>query len=103
VNKNDYLQLQGCNNIFVAGDIVNDGEKTAQNSREQAKIVVNNIKALENSKELKKYKYKPLAMVISLGRYHGVFEYKDFVFTGLIPGILKHLIRKMIMMEYKIL
>ena len=41
---NSYLQVEGHNTIFAAGDITNiKEEKTAQNAEKQADAVVNNI------------------------------------------------------------
>ena len=39
-------------------------------------------------------------MVISLGKYDGIFEYKNVVLTGLIPAFLKLAIEKKTMWKY---
>jgi len=102
IKANDYLQLEGCTNIFVAGDITNrKEEKTAQNSELEAEFVINNICALEDGKELEMYKCKKRAFVISLGKYHGILEYKNFVLGGILPGILKSIIEKIFMYKYR--
>lgn len=105
IKVNSYLQLinkTSYNNIFVAGDITDINiEKTAQNAINQAKTLVNNIKALENNKPLFAYQAKQTPLVISLGKYNGIFSWGKFVFTGLIPGILKTLIEKREMWKYK--
>lgn len=98
---NDYLQVKGEKNIFAAGDITSIlEEKTAQNARKHARLIIRNLRALERGKKLKKYKSKNRLMVISLGKYDGVFEYGNFVFGGIIPGLLKWLIEKNVMFEY---
>ena len=95
VKVNNYLQVNNCNNIFAAGDITDiKEEKTAQNAKNQAKIILNNINTLESKKPLREYKIKKTALVISLGKYHGILCYKNFVFTGFLPGILKAIIEK---------
>lgn len=102
VKVNQYLQLQGFNNIFVAGDIISiKEEKTAQNAECHAKIVVNNIKALEKKQKLKEYKPRPRIMVISLGKRNGILTYKNLSLTGIIPGVLKTLIERKTMKRYK--
>ncbi len=97
---NEYLQVS--DNIFAGGDANNVfEEKTAQNAEEHAKIIVKNIKNIENKKPLEKYVSSPRIMVISLGAKHGILTYKNFVLTGRIPGALKNFIEKREMKKYK--
>ena len=92
---NSFLQFDDYDNIFAAGDITNfREEKTAQNAQRQAKIVVKNLKREKLGKPLVKYNSTKTPLVISLGSYDGIFEYKNFVITGLIPGILKLIIER---------
>lgn len=92
---NKYLQLEGQNNIFVAGDVAGiKEEKTAQNAEFHAGRVICNIKCLNKKKRIKEYKSMKRIMVISLGKWDGIIEYGSFVFTGLFPGILKTLVEK---------
>lgn len=99
---NEYLQVKGFSNVFAAGDITDvREEKTAQNAEKQAKVAAKNIINIEKGKNLEKYLSKPRIMVISLGKWNGILVYKNFVLTGLIPGILKGLIEWMEMKKYK--
>ncbi len=92
---NDSLQVEGFNNIFAVGDVNSSKvEKTAQNAKNEVKIVVDNILALENGKELTKYNEERTPVVISLGKYNGILEYKGFVFTGIIPAFIKWCVEK---------
>lgn len=102
IKVNNHLQVEGYTNIFAAGDI-NDRlvEKTAQNSRYQGKIVAENIIALEEGKSLKEYESKTTPLVISLGKWNGIFSWKNIVFTGFIPGIMKDFIEWMRMLSYR--
>ena len=95
IKVNNYLQVLGCKNVFAAGDI-NDraAEKTAQNAEIQARTVVNNIKALEKQGVLREYQADKTPLVISLGKYNGIFEYKNIVITGIIPAFMKWFIEK---------
>ncbi len=102
IKVNQYLQLKKYDNIFAAGDINNVNlEKTAQNAIAQAKIIVKNIKTIKENKLLQSYKAKQTPLVISLGKYNGIFSWGKFVFTGIIPGILKTLIEKREMLRFK--
>jgi len=40
-------------------------------------------------------------LIISLGKYDGIFVYKNFVITGLIPAFLKYLVEKKTLFKYK--
>jgi NADH dehydrogenase FAD-containing subunit len=98
---NDFLQLKNQENIFVAGDVNNvNVEKTAQNAEKQAKIVAENITALEKNKDLKKNKAKTTPIVLSLGKWNGIFIRKNFVLTGFIPGLMKSFIEFWFMKDY---
>ena len=99
---NEYLQVKGFSNVFAAGDITDvREEKTAQNAEKQAEIAAKNIINIEKGKALKKYLSKPRIMVINLGKWHGILVYKNFVLTGLIPGILKGIIEWKEMTKYR--
>lgn len=100
---NKYLQVENHNNIFAAGDITSiKEEKTAQAAEKQAKVVVNNILRLDQGKELKEYNPKKKPMVISLGKWSGILVYKNFVLTGIIPGIMKGIIEWKTMIRYRL-
>ncbi len=98
----DYLQVEGHPNIFAAGDITAlNVEKTAQNAERQAKIVVANLRAVEQGKSLVSYVGKVTPMVISLGKRDGIFVYKNFVFTGIIPAMMKTFVEWKTMKKYR--
>ncbi|MBI2572234.1 FAD-dependent oxidoreductase [Candidatus Woesearchaeota archaeon] len=99
---NEFLQVMGHSKIFAAGDITSFiEEKTAQNAEQQAKIVVKNICNLEKNKALKPYISKPRPMIISLGKFDGIFVYKKMVFTGILPALFKSIIEWKTMRRYK--
>jgi NADH dehydrogenase FAD-containing subunit len=90
-------------NIFIAGDVAQlQEEKLAQNAHRHAQIIIQNIMNLESGNSLLKYNSKQSPMIVSLGKWEGIFEYKKLVITGLIPGILKNLveIKEMISLRY---
>lgn len=91
---NAFLQVEGFRNVFAAGDITAiREEKTAQNAGLAAKVVVRNIIALENGRKLESYVGKKTPQVISLGAWDGIFDDGKVVLTGIIPAILKRIIR----------
>lgn len=102
IKVSESLQVIELPNVFAIGD-VNDRpiEKTAQNSERQAKLAVNNIRALEAGKPLTSYTSKPTPMVISLGKWHGIFTHHKLTITGLLPGLLKSAIEKREMLKYR--
>ncbi len=96
------LQLFGERNIFVAGDITDtQEEKTAQNAERQAKIVVENIIALEIGDKLSDYSPRTGPLVISLGKWNGIFTYKNINFGGVIPAFLKYFVERREMQKFK--
>jgi len=98
IKVNKCLQLEGIKNIFVAGDVANINEiKLAQNAEKHAKIIIKNIDSLEKNKPLSIYESKPRTMVISLGKYRGIINYKNRTITGIIPGNLKNILEYSIM------
>lgn len=102
IKANKYLQLEGYDNIFVAGDVANiNEEKLAQNAQIHARLIIENLKNLKNNNPLKEYKSKQRLMVISLGKYDGILTYKNFKLAGIIPGLLKSFIEWMEMLKYK--
>jgi NADH dehydrogenase FAD-containing subunit len=102
IKVSESLQVLDLPNVFAIGD-VNDRpvEKTAQNSERQAKLAVSNIKALEAGKPLESYTSKPTPMVISLGKWHGIFNHNNLTITGILPGLLKSFIEKKEMLRYR--
>jgi apoptosis-inducing factor 2 len=102
IKVNEYLQLLDRKNIFVAGDVSNIAEeKTAQNAEKHGKLVAHNLDALINNRNMKSYKSKKRLMVISLGKYCGIMEHKNFILTGIIPAMLKSFIEKMVMFSFR--
>lgn len=105
VRTNDFLQLQGeviHPNIFVAGDVADvREEKLAQTAEKMAAVVVNNIMCMERGKKPEKYTsplFRPV--LISMGKYHGVFVFGNFAVTGPLPALLKEAVEWKTLMRY---
>ncbi len=102
VSVNDYLQVPSHPHIFVAGDIAElNEEKTAQRAEDHAQVVSQNILSLSKGKDLRTYVSRPLPMVVSLGLRDGFFAYKDFVFCGVLPALLKQFVEWKSMRRYR--
>ncbi len=87
---NAHLQVPKHPHIFVAGDANSIAEeKTAQHAERQAQIVLRNLRALDEGKLLRSYHQTSSPVIISLGKYDGILEYKKVVITGWIPALLK--------------
>eukprot|EP01113_Clastostelium_recurvatum_P028441 TRINITY_DN3440_c0_g1_i1.p1 TRINITY_DN3440_c0_g1~~TRINITY_DN3440_c0_g1_i1.p1 ORF type:complete len:404 (-),score=92.19 TRINITY_DN3440_c0_g1_i1:146-1357(-) len=105
VRTNDFLQLQGREvypNIFAAGDVVDvKEEKLAQVAEDHAYLVAENIKRMERGVNLLRY-VSPEArpILISLGKFHGVFVLGDFAFTGPFPALLKEAVEWKTLVRY---
>ncbi|MDO8460552.1 MAG: FAD-dependent oxidoreductase [Nanoarchaeota archaeon] len=102
VKVNEYLQAEGYENIFAAGDITSwEEEKTAQHAMLQAITVIKNLSAISKAETLTKYHSRPTILVISLGKYDGLFTYKGLTIHGFIPAFMKAAIERWKMVTYK--
>jgi len=102
IRVNEYLQMEDTPHIFVAGDVTDrKEEKTAQNAEKESMTIVANMKALAAKKSLQEYVSHKRPMAISLGKWHGILECKNFVLTGFLPGLLKGFIEWKTMVKYK--
>lgn len=92
---NAFLQVPSLPNVFCAGDMNTvKEEKTAQHAEVQARLVAQNIKRFDRGEHLEKYRSEKLPMVISLGKYRGIFEFKGISFRGFIPALMKWFIER---------
>lgn len=107
IEVNHFLQLEGFKNkhkkhIFVCGDVNNSHEeKTAQSAEKQAMVAVENIHHLEHGEPLIEYYSTKKPMIISLGKWCGIFEWGRFTWCGIVPGILKTLVEWKTMLRYR--
>jgi len=105
VTTNEYLQMQGrivYPNMFVAGDVADvKEEKLAQTAEKMAAVVADNILSMDRGAKLKKY-VSPYSrpVLISMGKYHGVFVFGNFSLTGPLPALLKEAVEWKTLMRY---
>ncbi len=100
---NEFLQLEGYQNIFVGGDINSvQEEKTAQNAKRHAHLIIKNLDRLKSNQSLIAHKPRSAPLVISLGDWTGIMTLPNgWVITGIVPGILKCLIEWWVLRTYK--
>jgi len=81
VKVNQYLQMEGHQNIFVVGDLTNiDEPKLAFVGHNHAILACSNIKTLASKKSnLKAYSPTKPMMLVSLGRRNGAGYFAGFV------------------------
>lgn len=80
---NQFLQLQGKNNVFAIGDIAkNATPATAQAATKQAKCVAKNIEALIKGKNLRPCIFRNSGYLVSLGKWNAVAEIYGIFFAG---------------------
>lgn len=105
IRVNEFLQVQQFTNIFCGGDLNSIvEEKTAQNADRQARVIVHNLLALLGKKRsMIVHRPRSGPLIISLGNWAGLMIYGNIVFTGLIPGLLKHVVEKLQLFQIKYL
>ncbi len=102
LHVNEHLQLVGYPNIFVGGDITAiPEEKTAQNAERHADVIVENLRRAVEGTPLCVYTPRTGPLLISLGTWREIMTIKDHVITGVIPGILKHLVEWRVLGQYR--
>jgi len=105
IRVTDHLQLASniiYPNIFVAGDVVDTKEeKLAQGAELMANLVVHNIFCMERGRVMKKYS-SPFTrpVLISLGKFHGVFVYGKWAVCGPLPALLKEAVEWKTLVRY---
>lgn len=93
---NEFFEFGGEKNIFAIGDVTNvKEEKTAQNAQRHAKLIVKNIGRLENGETPKKYVSKKSPLIISLGKWRGIFTTGNYTSCGFTPGLMKTIVEKL--------
>lgn len=93
VAVNECLQVVGFPNVFAGGDVTNvQEEKTAQNAERHGHVIAGNIIRHAGEKPLARYHGHVGPLVISLGDWYGLFVWKGFVWSGVLPGLLKRAI-----------
>jgi len=103
VKVNEHLQMAGYMNIFVAGDITDvpqEEEKLCQTAGAEVSVAIKNIQNTERSFPLHVYNADKFPMVVSLGKYDGIFFWYGLTITGLIPAVMKEFIEWKEMIYY---
>ena len=76
-------------------------EKLAQSAQNAADIVILNLISLIKKRKLVEYKQnKILPIVISLGTIDAIFVWKNWVFTGFVPSLMKTFVEFKVLITY---
>jgi len=113
------LNLKNNPNIFVAGDIIEiEKEKLCQAASNQVDLIVENLKlskkwifdiqsdgldvlpSIDVSNKLKKYRSKDFPLVITLGKYCGIFTWKNICFCSFFACLMKEVVELREMSEF---
>jgi NADH dehydrogenase len=91
VRVNGFLEVPGYQGVWALGDgaeVPNHAglpsPPTAQNAIRQGELLAANIAAVINGKPMKRFDYKPLGMLSSLGRRSAVAEIGGIRFSGFV-------------------
>lgn len=80
---NEYLQLNGYENIYVGGDITDiPEEKTGQNADRHANIISENLQRVKQGKYPLKYKQIKNLLLVGLGKRNALLIYSPIVLPG---------------------
>jgi len=98
---NEYLQCDGCSDIFAVGDctILKDKDAniiapTADIAEQMGVLCASNISSLIYNKKLKKHKIAPRGLLIAIGRRYSVGKLFGFYFKGYFAYMLKKLVER---------
>jgi len=95
VQVNEFQQLHGYRNIFVAGDISHipqQEEKLCQTAGAEVSVVIKNLECLLSNAPLHKYVASKCPMLISLGKYDALLTYRGFSLSGFVPAVMKEFV-----------
>lgn len=90
---NEYLQLEGHPEVFVAGDSgaavsARDAPRVAPVAMEHGRIAAHNIAALERGAPLESYKYVSQGTLIALGMNYAVVDLLGVKFSGYLAWLV---------------
>lgn len=89
----EYLKMKDFENVFVIGDNADTlYSGLAQTAAHDGFYVGSYLNRISCGKTAKKYTPPITAYVMPVGRYWGVFVYKNFFITGIIPHVMRYLV-----------
>lgn len=93
VNIDEFLQAKNCIDVYVAGDGANTlNAGLAQTAMHDGKYLAKLFKAKALSHTWPKYKEAKTGYVIPIGSNWALMVFGNFVWAGLIPGIIRYFI-----------
>lgn len=93
VNVDEFLQAKNCIDVYIAGDGANtERAGLAQTAMHDGKYLAKLFKAKALSRSWPKYKQAKTGYVIPIGSNWAMMVFGQFVWAGLIPGIVRYFI-----------
>jgi NADH:ubiquinone reductase (H+-translocating) len=93
VNVDEYLQAKNCIDVYIAGDGANtERAGLAQTAMHDGKYLARLFKAKGLSRSWPKYKQAKTGYVIPIGSNWALMVWGQFVWAGLVPGIIRYFI-----------
>lgn len=98
IKVDEFNRVEGLSNVFCIGDqcimagsdpeYPNGHPQLAQVAIQQGKLLAENLKRMENGKEMKKFKYRNLGSMATVGRNKAVAEFSKIKTQGWIAWLL---------------
>jgi len=99
VEVNDFLQIDGCSNVYCIGDMMSHSSrelKLGHTAEVNGHLVAHNIEAAVHGKSLAKYpmgvtgaEWTPKIYCLSLGKYSAVLAFNGLVLSGWYVAVIK--------------
>lgn len=89
----EYLKMQGFEDVFVVGDNADTlYSGLAQTAAHDGFYVGSQLNRISYGRPIKKYTPPTTAYVMPVGRYWGIFVYKNLFITGIIPHMMRYVV-----------
>ncbi len=92
---NEYMQVQGSENIFACGDVAFLSEnlpQTVRVAREEGEVAGENVVHKMKSEPLKAYKFKNQIFVVPLVGKYAVVQFNNIIIKGFIAWVIQQFI-----------
>jgi NADH dehydrogenase len=88
IETNEFLQSTKYPEVFSLGDVSGTSPMLAQVAVQQGKVVAENIYALVDKKELMKFEFKQKGLLISIGQWYAIGNFKIGSYSFTLKGRL---------------
>lgn len=95
LNVNEYLQVQGSENVFAAGDVAflsSNIPQTVRVAREQGEVAAQNIVHEVKGEQLRKYEFKNDIYIVPLVGKYAVVQFNNILIKGFIGWVIQQFV-----------